>query len=476
MRSPWAVFGRGGPWHSVPMTGMHSWKTAAALLFAMTLSACGDDDGSTDAGAGDAPFDVGARDDAPVIDAGVDAPSADPVVQLPRTAIEADELAVLVNDMDPQSVALGEAYVAMRGVPEANVVHLSFEVTGAVMDEATFDTQYAAVQAALPDTVQAQLITWTTPYRVECMSVTSAFALGFDRIHCNTTGEGCGPTAAIRYFDTDSTHPFTDFEIRPAMMLAATSVDSGTALIARGLEADGTHPPGHGWLVRTTDVARSVRHPQFRGVDEGFDVEGGLSFDVIDNSDGSGTNLVTDETDVLFYFTGLTRVTDLETNTYRPGAIADHLTSFGGRVPDAGGQMSVVVWLEGGVTGSFGTTVEPCNYTTKFPNVGVVVPQYFRGATLIEAYWKSVRTPGEGLFVGEPLARPFGEQTLAFEGDEIVIETNAFGRDDGWVFESGDTADGPWTEVQSGTVAEWSRQTFRLPNTGAPNYRLRRPD
>jgi xylose isomerase len=27
---------------------------------------------------------------------------------------------------------------------------------------------------------------------------------------------------------------------------------------------------------------------------------------------------------------------------------------------------------------------------------------------LIEAYWKSVAWPGQGLFVGEPLARPWG--------------------------------------------------------------------
>jgi hypothetical protein len=26
---------------------------------------------------------------------------------------------------------------------------------------------------------------------------------------------------------------------------------------------------------------------------------------------------------------------------------------------------------------------------------------------LLEAYWKSVAMPGQGLFLGEPLARPF---------------------------------------------------------------------
>jgi hypothetical protein len=32
---------------------------------------------------------------------------------------------------------------------------------------------------------------------------------------------------------------------------------------------------------------------------------------------------------------------------------------------------------------------------------------YSTGATALEAYWKSVAWPGEGVFIGEPLARPF---------------------------------------------------------------------
>ena len=37
---------------------------------------------------------------------------------------------------------------------------------------------------------------------------------------------------------------------------------------------------------------------------------------------------------------------------------------------------------------------------------------YATGATAIEAYWKSVAWPVEGVFVGEPLARPFGPALL----------------------------------------------------------------
>ena len=39
------------------------------------------------------------------------------------------------------------------------------------------------------------------------------------------------------------------------------------------------------------------------------------------------------------------------------------------------------------------------------------IAHYLSGETLIEAYWKSVAMPGQGIFVGEPLAAPFRRAT-----------------------------------------------------------------
>ncbi len=64
-------------------------------------------------------------------------------------------------------------------------------------------------------------------------------------------------------------------------------------------------------------------------------------------------------------------------------------------------------WLEAGATASYGTVVEPCNHRQKFPLPGIAMFHYALGASAIEAYWKSVAWPGEGVFVGDPLARPF---------------------------------------------------------------------
>jgi uncharacterized protein (TIGR03790 family) len=70
--------------------------------------------------------------------------------------------------------------------------------------------------------------------------------------------------------------------------------------------------------------------------------------------------------------------------------------------------MSALRWLEAGATGSYGTVVEPCNLTTKFPHPGLLLTYYRRGDTLLESYWRSVAMPEQGVFIGEPLARPWG--------------------------------------------------------------------
>lgn len=128
--------------------------------------------------------------------------------------------------------------------------------------------------------------------------------------------------------------------------------------------------------------------------------------------------------DVLFYFTGVAQVAKLDSNTFVPGAIADHLTSAGGMLTNSF-QMSSLRWLEAGATGSYGAVIEPCNFVEKFPNPGIVVSRYTQGETLIEAYWKSVVMPGQGIFIGEPLAKPYGGYRAALSGGVLTLQTYA---------------------------------------------------
>jgi uncharacterized protein (TIGR03790 family) len=397
-------------------------------------------------------------------------PDEPPIVLFPRSRILDDELAVLVNDEDPQAVAVADYYMNARGLPPENLIHLSFPANVDVMTQADFDVAFADMQAELPDGIQALALAWTRPYIVECMAITTAFSAGFDLGYCG----GCAITLTSPYYDSPSFWPFDDHGIRPTMMLAGATVENVQALIDRGLSADGSvHPTGDGYLIRTTDQDRSVRYGDFLAIPAAWAHEGGLTMTYIDNADGTGSNTIANTDNVMFYFTGLASVPDIETNTYLPGAIADHLTSFGGQVPTSG-QMSAVAWLEVGVTGSYGTVVEPCNHVQKFPRASVAIEHYFRGETLVEAYTKSVEWPGQGLFVGDPLARPWDGSSYDYNPQTgvLTITTNLMQPGINYLIQSGPSADGPWETVGQGSVGYSLTLTIEVPNAVEPYYRI----
>jgi uncharacterized protein (TIGR03790 family) len=427
-----------------------------ALLLAITLAGCGSS----------SPVHPDAA-------ATTDAAAPTPQLVLPREGLAPADIAVLVNTDDPQSVAVGAHYMQARGIPAENLIALPFGAMYAASSTTTisaadFATWKAEIDIATPSTIQAYAVTWIYPSVVDCMSLTSALAFGYDTKWC-TEPAPCAATAPSPYFNTDTTTPMTTLQIRPAMVLAGTSIDNANALIDRGVSADATYPLATGYLMRTNDSLRSVRYPDFMTLAAQWNQPGGLTFDYEDDS-ASGTGLITDKTDVLFYFTGLAQVDQITTNHYLPGAMADHLTSYGGQIPQSG-QMSILRWLEAGATGSYGTVVEPCNYTEKFPQASIAVAKYFAGATLLEAYWKSVAWPGEGLFIGDPLARPYGTSYTVSAGT-MTIKTTALVPNTSYQIESAPADTGPWTEVMNGIeVTTPSLQTIQLPAT-EPFYRL----
>jgi uncharacterized protein (TIGR03790 family) len=374
---------------------------------------------------------------------------AGPNVMLPRTGISADELVLLINDDDPLSRESGAYYQRMRQLPEQNVIHLRFPAGKTTLSRQEFEPLKAEIDRLTPRHVQAYAAAWTQPYQVGCMSMTSALAFGYDEKYCSTK---CGPSSASRYFDTASTYPFDDFQIRPAMMLAGQSFADVKALIDRGVEADQSFPEGTAYLLNTSDKARSVRAKLF---DITKTVVGALI--PIEEIEADS---ITGRQDVLFYFTGLAQVPNLGTLKFMPGALADHLTSFGGRLTDST-QMSSLRWLEAGATASYGTVTEPCNHQQKFPMPAVAMFHYLSGATAIEAYWKSVAWPGEGLFIGEPLSRPFAP-TLTKTGEEIYQLKLISPKKTVWRVEQADSIMGPFQPITRGLPVVAGRNTVRI--------------
>jgi uncharacterized protein (TIGR03790 family) len=388
------------------------------LLFLTFLAACGGGGGGSSGGAASGGDSGGAGIGQTL------------TLTLPASGLAAADLAVIVAEGDALSEAVGAAYVAARGVPAANLIRVRVNTASASISAADFSLLKSDIDAKFPSGIQATLLTWAAPSRVTgacAMGITSAMALGYDTRYCNSTPAttSCATTAGSPLYDSESRRPQAELQLRPSMLLGATTLAEANALINRGVAADATLPAGDGWLVRTTDADRSVRWSDFSPLPAAWG--SALKLNYVDNSAGAASaNSLSGKGDVLFYLTGLTTVANLSTLTFRPGALADALTSTGGYLPSASGQMPITTWLTAGATASYGTVEEPCNFEQKFSRASVLIDQYWRGATAIEAYWKAVQWPGQGLFVGEPLAQPFRDApSFAIVGGEYQIKTRS---------------------------------------------------
>src|SRR6266480_6320756 len=171
-------------------------------------------------------------------------------LSMPRSSIQSSEIAVLINDNDPQSVEIANYYQRVRNIPSRNMIHLNFDqnkiypgfTVNQGIDPAEFAVLKAQVDAAVGPEIQALVISWSKPFRLAGFnyyhtnySITSAFTYGVDAAYL--TSNNCATTPVNRYFDSRSTAPYTDFGIRLTMMLAGGSTTSVKATIDKGLQA-----------------------------------------------------------------------------------------------------------------------------------------------------------------------------------------------------------------------------------------------
>lgn len=379
---------------------------------------------------------------------------------LPRHRIQANEIAVLVNDADPLSVRIATYYQTARGIPSGNLIHIRFRPGRREIPPDTFVAIRQQVMDRLEARIQALALTWALPYRVGCMSMTSAFTFGFDKAYCSA--RLCSATRHSGYYNSHSPAPYSDHGLRPAMAIAAQDFASAKQLIDRGVASDATKPRGTAYLLSTGDKNRNVRSVYYARIQQLL--SGLLNIRII-HRDG-----IKNRRDILFYFTGITRVPHLDSLGFLPGAVADHLTSAGG-VLDGKRQMNALRWLQAGATGSYGTVVEPCNLLGKFPNPGLVMDHYLYGQTLIEAYWKSVQQPGEGLFIGEPLAAPFDGYSLEATDRGVVLKTQVL-RPGIYRLLVAPEAIGPYRTWPEPVIVARHQTRIRLPKTDLRYYRL----
>ena len=324
---------------------------------------------------------------------------------------------VVVNQNSPNSLQLGNDYCEQRGVPPQNLLRMTGWTGGSINWAPADFTNYLlnpllAMIASRGLTNQAQfvLLSMDIPYRVEDgdnqNGTTSALFYGFKTNTMPVAGiDSCSLPDASSNSYAYSELPFSQASPNTAvtnsflaMMLTDTNLATAEITLCRSVGADYTYPTQTVYLAKTSDTARNVRFVEFDNAVFENQVVGNFAVTRIDTDSTAFTNL-------FGLMTGLADFS-LETNAFVPGGLSDSLTSFGGYILENSGQTPALAFLEAGTAGSYGTVVEPCNYTQKFPDP----VDYFyqtRGFSLAEAYYQSVLNPFEGLMVGEPLAAPF---------------------------------------------------------------------
>jgi uncharacterized protein (TIGR03790 family) len=331
---------------------------------------------------------------------------------------------VVANQNSGNSLRLANDYCERRGVPPQNLWRMTGWTNGSInWEESDFESYLLTPllttisNRALTHQAMIVLLSMDIPYRVitgdSANSTTSALFYGFKT---NTAPPPSLPDTCSLPDDSTNSYAFSELPFplaEPqtartnaflAMMLTDTNLAQAETTLLRGAASDSTFPPETVYLEKTTDVDRNVRFLVFDNAIQESRARGDLA---VTRTNSNSTAL----TDALGLDTGLATFS-LPGNAFVPGAIADTLTSFGGYIFENSGQTPLLAFLEAGASGSYGTVIEPCNYTYKFPDPMVYFFQN-RGFCLAEAYYQSLSNPYQGLMAGEPLSAPFARPGAA---------------------------------------------------------------
>lgn len=199
---------------------------------------------------------------------------------------------------------------------------------------------------------------------------------------------------------------------RLAMVLAVcggrgVAVDQAIAGLAASVAADGSHPAGTVFLMRSSDRVRTsprtwaypaaIRALAAAGVDA-REVAGGLP-----PAGSQAIGVLTGLADFDWQRSGAAIL---------PGAWCDSLTSFAGALQPGAGQTPLSAWLRAGAAGSGGAVGEPWAFPTKFPSAFIHLHRV-RGLSLVEAVHRTLPRPFQYLAVGDPLSRPWAAARVA---------------------------------------------------------------
>ncbi|MCX7423754.1 MAG: hypothetical protein NT013_30040 [Planctomycetia bacterium] len=187
------------------------------------------------------------------------------------------------------------------------------------------------------------------------------------------------------------------------------SVTEAIEQLRRSAAADGTRPDGTIYFERNNDVRSTTREWAFKTAAnklERLGVRAVIDEGVLPQKKPDVAGAVIGIADFQWLASG---------STIRPGAIVEHLTSFGGIMTAGAGQTPLSEFLRHGAAGSSGTVTEPFAIQAKFPSPFIHV-HYASGCSLAESFYQSVTGPYQLLIVGDALCQPWRKKL------DVIIE------------------------------------------------------
>jgi hypothetical protein len=358
---------------------------------------------------------------------------------------------VVVNPNDPNSLAVANAYVELRGIPPTNVLYIPWSATqGRTTVEPYRDRLIKPLLAQIKERgLEGQIdgVAFSTgyPYMVDCASLLPAslqasaaqikpyvsLTSGAYLFHFVLAGgpelfslNSNGYFASVFEGKTTSRAFSADLKTGqggaagskpgglPYLLAMSLGVTHGRgnkpeeiiASLRRAKEADGKKYRGTIYYMKNSDVRSTTRdagYPDAIKELTELGVKAELLPGVTPNEKTDVAGMTTGKADVNLRGSG---------STLLPGAIVDNLTSAAGQFlvrPDAPHpQTPVSEFIRLGAGGAAGAVVEPMAIAAKFPSPHIHV-HYARGCSLAEAFYQSVAGPYQLIIVGDPLCQPW---------------------------------------------------------------------
>ncbi len=321
---------------------------------------------------------------------------------------------VVVNGSSRDSRALGAYYAERHGIPPSHLCSIKVDPRSPSISLGDFERNVRTPILAhvannrLDGQIHFLVLCMDIPSRVENDNgITSALFYGYKPPTPAAPKCHIASNSVNQYFGAETAYTSTAGWNRTnapiPFLLTAANLETAKQVVDRGVASAAAFTEGAFCLYGSGDSARNIRYRAYPTVARHFALFGKSA-----RLDVNVAASPPPPRPVLGYLNGLSNLpSNLVDAVFAPGAIAEHLTSCAGMIPDPClGQSSVWDWMRFGATASYGTVCEPCAFQEKFPDP-MIAFWYSRGFTAGEALAMSVRNPYQGIWVGDPLAAPF---------------------------------------------------------------------